>query len=319
MVFALAGDSTITSGLGNEAPHGFKAGWMKAGWSKAGWIEGGDSAGQSASRHERAAESSGIGVRKCRHGGWRPVKRDRRDDHPRTPGDKVYSALVLAFLGLPDPKEIIESMSPFGEIAVILIVFAETGLLIGFFLPGDSLLFTAGLLAHEGNLNIWFLLIGVFVAAVVGDQVGYQFGKKAGPSIFRKPDARLFRQEYVQHTKDFFDKHGPKTVVLARFVPVVRTFAPVLAGVGEMNRRTFTIYNVVGALVWAVGVTLLGYALGSAIGEDNVDKYLYPIIAVIILVSFIPPFLEWRKHRKAKTEEEAVEEAEELHELLDGE
>ena len=122
MVFALAGDSTITSGLGNEAPHGFKAEWMKAGWSKAGWIEGGDSAGQSASRHERAAESSGIGVRKCRHGGCRPVKRDRRDDHPRTPGDKVYSALVLAFLGLPDPKEIIESMSPFGEIAVILIV-----------------------------------------------------------------------------------------------------------------------------------------------------------------------------------------------------
>jgi membrane-associated protein len=225
---------------------------------------------------------------------------------------------VLAFLGLPDPKEIIESMSPFGELAVIAIIFAETGLLIGFFLPGDSLLFTAGLLAHEGNLNIWFLLIGVFVAAVVGDQVGYQFGKKAGPSIFRKPDARLFRQEYVQHTKDFFDKHGPKTVVLARFVPVVRTFAPVLAGVGAMDRKTFTIYNVVGALVWAVGVTLLGYALGSAIGEDNVDKYLYPIIAVIILVSFIPPFLEWRKHRKAKTEEEAEEEAEELHELLDG-
>jgi membrane-associated protein len=198
------------------------------------------------------------------------------------------------------------------------IIFAETGLLIGFFLPGDSLLFTAGLLAHEGDLNIWFLLIGVFFAAVVGDQVGFQLGKKAGPSIFRKPDARLFRQEYVQHTKDFFDKHGPKTVVLARFVPVVRTFAPVLAGVGEMDRKTFTIYNVVGALVWAVGVTLLGYALGSAIGADNVDKYLYPIIAVIILVSFIPPFLEWRKHRKAKTEEEAEDEAEELHELLDG-
>jgi membrane-associated protein len=225
---------------------------------------------------------------------------------------------VLAFLGLPDPKQIIESMSPFGELAVMAIIFAETGLLIGFFLPGDSLLFPAGLLAHEGDLNIWFLLIGVFVAAVIGDQVGYQFGKQAGPSIFRKPDARLFRQEYVQHTKDFFDKHGPKTVVLARFVPVVRTFAPVLAGVGEMNRRTFTIYNVVGALVWAVGVTTLGYALGSAIGEDNVDKYLYPIIAVIILVSFIPPFLEWRKHRKAKTDDEAEEETERLHELLDG-
>jgi membrane-associated protein len=227
--------------------------------------------------------------------------------------------VLAAILGLlPDPKEIIENASPFGELLVMAIVFAETGLLIGFFLPGDSLLFTAGLLANDGKLNIAFLLVGVFVAAVVGDQVGYQFGKKAGPSIFRKPDARLFRQEYVEHTKNFFDRHGPKTIVIARFVPVVRTFAPVLAGVGEMKWKTFTIFNVVGALVWAVGVTLLGYALGSAIGADNVDKYLYPIIAVIILASFIPPFLEWRKHRKAKTEAEAEEEAEELHELLDG-
>ena len=228
--------------------------------------------------------------------------------------------MLGAILGLlPDVKEIIQDASPFGELLVIAIIFAETGLLIGFFRPGDSLLFTAGLLANQGDLNIAFLLVGVFVAAIVGDQVGYQFGKKAGPSIFRKPDAKLFRQEYVQHTKTFFDNHGPKTIVIARFVPVVRTFAPVLAGVGEMKWKTFTIYNVVGALVWAVGITVLGYALGSAIGEENVDKYLYPIIAVIILVSFIPPFLEWRKHRRARTEVEANEEAEELHELLDGE
>jgi membrane-associated protein len=228
----------------------------------------------------------------------------------------VLHALLAA--GFLDPKHIIESMSPFGELAVIAIIFAETGLLIGFFLPGDSLLFTAGLLANDGKLNIAFLLVGVFVAAVVGDQVGYQFGKRIGPSIFRKPDARLFRQEYVEHTKNFFEKHGPKTILLARFVPVVRTFAPVLAGVGEMRWRTFAKFNVIGALVWAVGITLAGYALGSAIGADNVDKYLYPIIAVIILVSFIPPFLEWRKHRRARTPTEAEEEAEELHELLDG-
>lgn len=228
-------------------------------------------------------------------------------------------AVTLAAGGFLDPKNIIESMSPYGELAVMAIIFAETGLLIGFFLPGDSLLFTAGLLANQGDLNIAFLLVGVFFAAVIGDQVGYQFGKRAGPSIFRKPDAKLFRQEYVQHTKNFFDSHGPKTIVLARFVPVVRTFAPVLAGVGEMRWRTFAIYNVIGALIWAVGITLAGYALGSAIGADNVDKYLYPIIAVIILVSFIPPFLEWRKHRRAATKEEAEEEAEELHELLDGE
>jgi membrane-associated protein len=226
-------------------------------------------------------------------------------------------ATVVAAGGFLDPKNIIESMSPYGELAVMAIIFAETGLLIGFFLPGDSLLFTAGLLANNGDLNIALLLVGVFVAAVIGDQVGYQFGKRVGPSIFRKPDAKLFRQEYVEHTKHFFDRHGPKTIVLARFVPVVRTFAPVLAGVGEMRWRTFAAFNLVGALIWAVGVTILGYALGSAIGADNVDKYLYPIIAVIILVSFIPPFLEWRKHRRAATEDEALEEAQELHELLD--
>ena len=228
----------------------------------------------------------------------------------------THTVLVAAG-GFLDPKNIIESMSPYGELAVMAIIFAETGLLIGFFLPGDSLLFTAGLLANNGDLNIALLLVGVFVAAVIGDQVGYQFGKRVGPSIFRKPDAKLFRQEYVEHTKHFFDRHGPKTIVLARFVPVVRTFAPVLAGVGEMRWRTFAAFNLVGALIWAVGVTILGYALGSAIGADNVDKYLYPIIAVIILVSFIPPFLEWRKHRRAATEDEALEEAQELHELLD--
>jgi len=234
----------------------------------------------------------------------------------------VLHSVLAAFapvIGLFGPREIIDSMSPYGELAVMAIIFAETGLLIGFFLPGDSLLFTAGLLANQGKLNLAFLLVGVFFAAVLGDQVGYQFGKRAGPSIFRKPDAKLFRQEYVEHTKNFFDRHGPKTIVIARFVPVVRTFAPVLAGVGEMKWRTFAIFNVIGALLWAVGITLAGYALGSAIGADNVDKYLYPIIAVIILVSFIPPFLEWRKHRKPATQVEAVQEAEELHELLDGE
>jgi membrane-associated protein len=227
-------------------------------------------------------------------------------------------AAVIAAGGFLDPTNIIDSMSPYGELAVMAIIFAETGLLIGFFLPGDSLLFTAGLLANDGKLNIAVLVLGVFAAAVIGDQVGYQFGKRVGPSIFRKPDAKLFRQEYVEHTKTFFDHHGPKTVVLARFVPVVRTFAPVLAGVGEMRWRTFAMFNVVGALIWAVGITLAGFALGSAIGGDNVDQYLYPIIAVIILVSFVPPFLEWRKHRRVATAEEAAEEAEELHELFEG-
>ena len=202
------------------------------------------------------------------------------------------------FLGLSlDPKELINSLSPYAEVAIWLIIFAETGLLIGFFLPGDSLLFTAGLLAGQGKLNIWLLLPGVFIAAFVGDQVGYTFGEKLGPRLFNKPDSRFFKQEYVTHTRNFFNKHGSKTIIIARFVPIVRTFAPVLAGVGEMDRKTFVIYNVIGAFLWAVGLTMLGYILGDVIGE-SVDKYLLPIIAVIILISLIPPLVEWRRAKK---------------------
>lgn len=202
------------------------------------------------------------------------------------------------FLGLSlDPKELINSLSPYAEVAIWLIIFAETGLLIGFFLPGDSLLFTAGLLAGQGKLDIWLLLPGVFIAAFVGDQVGYTFGEKLGPRLFNKPDSRFFKQEYVTHTRNFFNKHGSKTIIIARFVPIVRTFAPVLAGVGEMDRKTFVIYNVIGAFLWAVGLTMLGYILGDVIGE-SVDQYLLPIIAVIILISLIPPLVEWRRAKK---------------------
>ena len=166
-------------------------------------------------------------------------------------------------LGLSlDPKHIIDSLSPYGEIGLWLIIFAETGLLIGFFLPGDSLLFTAGLLASQGHLDIALVVIGCFVAACIGDQVGYTIGNRLGPRLFRRPDSRFFKQEYVERTKAFFDRHGPKTIVLARFVPIVRTFTPVMAGVGTMRRRTFSLYNVIGALLWTVGVTMLGYALG---------------------------------------------------------
>lgn len=202
------------------------------------------------------------------------------------------------FLGLSlDPKELINSLSPYAEVAIWLIIFAETGLLIGFFLPGDSLLFTAGLLAGQGKLDIWLLLPGVFIAAFVGDQVGYTFGEKLGPRLFNKPDSRFFKQEYVTHTRNFFNKHGSKTIIIARFVPIVRTFAPILAGVGEMDRKTFVIYNVIGAFLWAVGITMLGYILGDVIGE-SVDQYLLPIIAVIILISLIPPLVEWRRAKK---------------------
>jgi membrane-associated protein len=217
----------------------------------------------------------------------------------------VRSLLALSL----DPKEILDSLSPYGEIGLILIIFAETGLLIGFFLPGDSLLFTAGLLANEGKMNLAAILVGCFAAAVIGDQVGFSIGQKAGPRIFKRPDSRFFKQEYIARTEEFFERHGPKTIVIARFVPIVRTFAPVLAGVGSMSRRTFITYNVVGAFIWAVGVTLAGYFLADAIGDD-IDTYLLPIIALIIVLSLVPPFIEWRKAKKQVTSTNGVTTAE---------
>src|SRR5690348_1950235 len=172
-----------------------------------------------------------------------------------------------------DPQQLIRS---FGTIGLFLIIFAESGLLIGFFLPGDSLLFTAGLFAAKGDLNLAVILVGCFAAAVLGDQVGYAFGRKVGPSIFSRPNSKLFKQEYVQRADQFFEDHGPKTILLARFVPLVRTFAPILAGVGSMSYRTFLVYNLIGGFVWAIGLTTLGYLLGDQIGADNIDKYLLP-------------------------------------------
>jgi membrane-associated protein len=222
-----------------------------------------------------------------------------------------------------DPKEIIDSLSPYGEIGLMLIIFAETGLLIGFFLPGDSLLFTAGLLAQQGRLNLAAVLVGCFAAAVIGDQLGFTIGDRAGPRIFSRPESRLFKQEFVDRTEQFFEKHGPKTVVIARFVPIVRTFAPVLAGVGNMTRRTFFTYNVFGAFIWVFGVTLAGYLLADVIG-DSIDTYLLPIIAVIIIASLIPPLLEWRKAKRAdlvkpKSAADAEAEAAELRAAIDDE
>jgi membrane-associated protein len=242
----------------------------------------------------------------------------RKGQRGRLSCGSVLSVLALSL----DPKQIFDSLSPYGEIGLMLIIFAETGLLIGFFLPGDSLLFTAGLLANQGKLNLAAVLIGCFVAAVVGDQVGFTIGQKAGPPLFRRPDSRFFKREYVDRTEQFFEAHGPKTIVIARFVPIVRTFAPVLAGVGSMSRRTFLSYNVIGAFVWVFGVTMAGYLLSDIIGDD-IDTYLLPIIAVIIIVSLIPPFLEWRKSKRHPavpvTAAEAEAEAAELHEILDEE
>lgn len=203
-------------------------------------------------------------------------------------------SVVLAALGSLDPENLLKS---FGALGLFLIIFAESGLLIGFFLPGDSLLFTAGLLSSQDKLPaLPILLAGCFAAAVVGDQVGYLFGRRVGPSLFNRPDSRIFKQEYVEKAQHYFEEHGSKTIVLARFVPVVRTFAPIVAGVGRMHYRTFVMYNVLGGFLWAVGITTLGYILGETI--PSIDKYLLPAIVVIIALSALPVLFEVRKARR---------------------
>ncbi len=182
-----------------------------------------------------------------------------------------------------------------GYLGLFSIIFAETGLLIGFFLPGDSLLFTAGFLASQDYLNIWLLVAVCFVAAVSGDAVGYAFGNRVGRRLFQRPESRLFRPEYLRRAEIFFEQHGGKAIILARFMPIVRTFVPIIAGVGAMRYPRFAAFNVIGALLWAVGLPIAGYFLGKSI--PNVDRYLLPIILVIIVVSIAPTAIHvWREN-----------------------
>ena len=201
----------------------------------------------------------------------------------------------------PDLEPLLERGAPIFLLVIAAIVFAESGLLFGFFLPGDSLLFSAGLVvALAGQPNLALLILIVFIAAVAGDQVGYMFGNKVGPAIFKRPDSRFFRQENVLKSHAFFEKHGPKALILARFVPIVRTFTPILAGVSSMRYRTFVTFNVVGGAIWSVAGILLGYGLGKRFPE--LETYITPIILLIIFLSLIPVFLEIRKSRlRART------------------
>lgn len=185
-----------------------------------------------------------------------------------------------------------------GYLGLFGIVFAESGLFVGFFLPGDSLLFTAGFLASQGFLNILILAPLMFVAAVLGDNVGYAFGHRVGPKIFSKEESLFFHKDHLVRAEQFFNKYGAKTIVLARFVPVVRTFAPILAGAGRMNYREFLFYNVIGGLLWAVGLTVLGFFLGNAI--PDIDHYIIPIVLVMIGVSFMPIFWHLFKDKVAR-------------------
>jgi membrane-associated protein len=191
------------------------------------------------------------------------------------------------FSSLLNPQHLITTL---GTLGVIAIVFAETGLFFGFFFPGDSLLFTAGFLASQGYVSFAWLLVGTFIAAVIGDSVGYAFGKKIGPALFTKDDSVLFDKRHIVRAQHFYEKHGKKTIILARFVPIVRTFAPIVAGVGNMSYRTFIAFNIIGGFLWTWAMLWLGYGLGSLI--PNPDRYVLPIIVVIIIVSALPALKE---------------------------
>jgi membrane-associated protein len=187
-----------------------------------------------------------------------------------------------------------------GYVLLVVIVFAETGLLVGCFLPGDSLLITAGLLAAAGHLNIWWINLLLIAAAIIGDSVGYAIGARLGPRIFTREKSLLFNPKHVLRTRHFYEKYGPKTIVIARFVPIIRTFAPVLAGVGAMQYRRFLTYNVLGGIGWVASMSLGGYALGRVV--PNISKYMHAVVITIIVLSCVPIAVEvYRERRKSST------------------
>ena len=186
-----------------------------------------------------------------------------------------------------------------GYTALAGIVFCETGIMLGFFLPGDSLLVTAGLFAAKGSLDIWWLNVILMAAAIIGDSVGYWIGAKAGKRLYARRDSRFFRRKHLLAAHAFYEKHGGKTIVFARFMPIIRTFAPVVAGVAEMNYRSFVTYNIAGGIGWVFSMTMLGYVLGKSI--PDLDRYIHFVIAVVILLSLLPGFIHFWKERKGRS------------------
>lgn len=221
---------------------------------------------------------------------------------------------VLALL--PDwlnPDTLLAELGRWALLGTAAIVFAECGLLVGFFLPGDSLLFTVGLFAARGDIPqpLWLICAVLTICAFVGNVVGYEIGRKAGPKVFSRPDSRIFRQEYVDKTMDFFDRYGARAIVLARFVPIVRTFITVTAGVGKMDRRKYLVFSAVGAVLWATGVTLLGYSLGSVTFiHENLEIIALLIVAISVLPMAVEFLRERNKRRRADGEAHVETEAE---------
>jgi len=188
--------------------------------------------------------------------------------------------------------DLVKLIETVGYAGIFAIIFAESGLFFGFFLPGDSLLLTAGLLASRGILNEFILIPGLFIAAVLGDQVGYWFGAKTGPLIFSRDNSLLFRRKNLLAAKAFYEKHGGKTVTLARFVPFIRTFAPIVAGAAEMNYKRFVMFNLLGGFLWAICVTLLGYGLGKAFGNiEGIDKYFTLLVIAFFIIPGLPTLI----------------------------
>lgn len=221
--------------------------------------------------------------------------------------------LALPALGpdFLDPEFLI---STFGLLGVLAIVFAESGLLIGFFLPGDSLLFTTGLLVADGQYiryPLWLVCLLITIAAIAGDQVGYLFGRKVGPALFRRPNSKLFKQDNLIKAQDFFEKYGARSIVLARFVPIVRTFTPIVAGVSKMNYRTFVLYNVIGGILWGTGVTVLGYFLGQIpFVKANIEFILIGIVFLSVLPIVFELGRAWLGARRGTTPAERAAAAE---------
>ncbi len=218
--------------------------------------------------------------------------------------DSLFSNLTV--LGAIPGFDLVDIIITLGIFAVLVVIFAESGLLIGFFLPGDSLLFTAGALYATGILpgnvpiNIHLFVVLLFIAAVLGDTVGYWFGRKFGIKLFKKPDAKIFKQAHIQTAQKFYEKHGGKTIIMARFVPIVRTFAPVVAGIGKMEYRKFLSFNLVGGFLWTFGITYLGYFAGKAIVATGIeiDTVILPIVFLIVFISLLPPMIEILKNKK---------------------
>jgi membrane-associated protein len=220
---------------------------------------------------------------------------------------------ITELLKYLNPKVLIDTLlallGNYVYLGLIFVIFAETGLAVGFFLPGDSLLVVCGLFAAAGKLNLWVMLVTLFVAAVVGDAVGYYSGKKVGQAIFNKPKSRFFNPKHLRKAHEFYEKHGGKTIIIARFVPIVRTFAPIVAGAADMRYRDFVFFNVLGGFLWVTSMLFAGYFLGgvveSAFGiklEDHIDK----VVIVVVFLSIVPIIIEFLKAKfgKSKLEEE---------------